>query len=451
MPGVLPHSLDVERALLGSMIVYPGALVTAYDQNLSEEDFFDAANKKVFRAIMQLHDQNKPVDVASVITRLNDLKDLGKAGGADYIASLTDLAISESSADYYIRLLQEKTTLRNLIEICENAAREGENVTDLGSYLAETEKNVLNITRNIKVGNFVTSSTAIKEVVELMRKLQSSRDMSGVRSGFSDLDRVTFGFQKGDLIILAARPSVGKTAFALNIAINASLNYGASVALFSLEMGYKQLGMRMLSAVSHVYSERIRTGQYLSNEDWARISNAAEKLERANIFIDDNSAINVPQISAKCRKLKADGKLDIIIIDYLQLIAPASRHADNRQQEVSEISRSLKQLAREMEVPVIALSQLSRSVEQRKGNNKPILSDLRESGAIEQDADVVIFLHRDDYFRRDKEEEEQPADPDACVPVDVLVAKHRNGQTADLKLMLQKSINAFFDMKEYGE
>ena len=448
MPGQLPHSMDTEQALLGSLIVYPDTIIKAYDENLSADDFYDAGNRRIYRAIMSLYEQKKPIDIVNVITWLNDTKELNGAGGAEYIASLTDMAISDANSSYYIKLIQDKATMRRVIEASEKIIEEGYEAKDLGDFLAETESRILAITRNIKTTDFVTSEQTMKEVIATIRKLQTSKDMSGIRSGFEDLDRITFGFQKGDLIILAARPSVGKTAFALNVAINAGLQYHHAVALFSLEMPYQSLGIRMLSANSKVNNNNIRTGQYLSNDDWARISASSERFQKARIYIDDSSSIKINDIFAKCRKLKAEGNLDLILIDYLQLITPSSRHADNRQQEVSEISRSLKSLAREMEVPVIALSQLSRSVEQRKGDKTPMLSDLRESGAIEQDADIVMFLHRPDYYNSEKNEENEERSLDTSVPVSVIIAKHRNGQIGRIELMFQPSTNAFYTKRD---
>lgn len=444
MPQV-PQSIDTEQALLGSMLVYPNTIITAYDQNLQPEEFYLESDRRIFNVIMDLQNENIPVDVTSVVTRLSDIQQLNAVGGVEYISHLTDMAVSSANSEYYIKTIQEKAILRKLIEVSQKVIDDAyNNSANAEEVLADAENHILAVTRNVKATDFTTSRAAMEQVLAQIRLLQQHKEMTGVRSGYIDLDRITYGFQKGDLIIMAARPSVGKTAFALNIAANAATKYGKAVALFSLEMPVLQLGMRILSAQSGVDSYRIRTGNNLTNEDWAKIKYASDALITSKLFIEDSASIKVNDIFAKCRKLKAEGNLDLIVIDYLQLITPSSRHSDNRQLEVSEISRSLKALARELEVPVIALSQLSRSVEQRSGDKRPILSDLRESGAIEQDADIVMFLHRPDYFNRGKEEESDVPN-DACLPATIIIAKHRNGSTGDVELMFQQNINAFFN------
>ena len=444
MPQV-PQSIETEQALLGSMLVYPSTIITAYDQNLQPEEFYLESDRRIFSVITDLQNENIPVDVTSVVTRLSDLQQLNAVGGIEYISRLTDMAVSSANSEYYIKTIQDKAILRKLIDVSQKVIDDCyNNSANAEEVLADAENHVLNITRNVKATDFTTSREAMEQVLAQIRLLQQHKEMTGVRSGFLDLDRITYGFQKGDLIIMAARPSVGKTAFALNIAANAATKYGKAVALFSLEMPVLQLGMRILSASSGVDSYRIRTGNNLTNDDWAKIKFASDSLVSSKLFIEDSASIKVNDIFAKCRKLKAEGNLDMIVIDYLQLITPSSRHSDNRQLEVSEISRSLKALARELEVPVIALSQLSRSVEQRSGDKRPILSDLRESGAIEQDADIVMFLHRPDYFNKNKEEE-QDTPSDACLPATIIIAKHRNGSTGDVELMFQSNINAFFN------
>jgi len=447
MPQV-PQSIDTEQALLGSMLVYPNTIITAYDQNLQPEEFYLESDRRIFNVIMDLQNENIPVDVTSVVTRLSDIQQLNAVGGVEYISHLTDMAVSSANSEYYIKTIQEKAILRKLIEVSQKVIDDAyNNSANAEEVLADAESHILAVTRNVKATDFTTSRAAMEQVLAQIRLLQQHKEMTGVRSGYIDLDRITYGFQKGDLIIMAARPSVGKTAFALNIAANAATKYGKAVALFSLEMPVLQLGMRILSANSGVDSYRIRTGNNLTNEDWAKIKYASDALMTSKLFIEDSASIKVNDIFAKCRKLKAEGNLDMIVIDYLQLITPSSRHSDNRQLEVSEISRSLKALARELDVPVIALSQLSRSVEQRSGDKRPILSDLRESGAIEQDADIVMFLHRPDYFNRGKEEENDVPN-DACLPATIIIAKHRNGSTGDVELMFQQNINAFFNREK---
>ncbi|MBQ3375919.1 MAG: replicative DNA helicase [Erysipelotrichaceae bacterium] len=445
----LPHSSETEQALLGSLIEYPSTFIKADDAGLVPEDFFVGSHQELFRQLTDMNRSGRPVELRTVVAFLNDRKVLTKCGGVEYITDLVDMAISEDNGDYYIRVVKEKSTLRKLIEEarriendCFNSAVETLDVLD------QAEKNILTITRDVRAGDFHSSGEVMDKVQEQINLLQTHHEMTGVRTGYNDLDRITFGFQKGDLIIVAARPSVGKTAFALNIATRSACDYGARVALFSLEMPFLRIGMRILSARANVDSDRIRTGRYLENEDWAKMKIAMKAISESRLYIDDSSSITIREITAKCRKLKAEGKLDMIVIDYLQLIRSSGNiHYDNRQVEVSEISRNLKALAREMDVPVIALSQLSRSVETRSGDKRPILSDLRESGAIEQDADIVMFLHRPDYFNKEKDEDEV-RERDARYEAKIIIAKHRNGSTGDVSLMFQPNTNAFLPMRK---
>ena len=452
----LPSSVDAEQTLLGSFIVYPDKIFDGYEENLTPEDFYLDKHSKIYRVILELSDERIPVDVTSVITRLNDKHLLNSVGGADYIVELTELAFSEENVGHYIRTIQEKATLRKLIAVSEEISRDSyDNSYDVTAVLGEAERKILNITRNVKTTDFVSSEKAMAEALARIRELQNRKGLNGVPSGYMALDNITNGFQPGDLIILAARPSVGKTAFALNIALNASTGYDKAVAIFSLEMPVLQLSMRMLSAKGQVDANSVRTGKNLSDNDFGSLNKAAEAISKAKLYMDDSPSIKINEIFAKCRKLKADDALDMVIIDYLQLIMPSStRGADNRQQEVSEISRSLKALARELNVPVIALSQLSRLVEQRRGDNKPMLSDLRESGSIEQDADVVLFLYRPGKTASNNEEkaEEAPQEEmpnDIVIEENVIIGKHRNGSIGEITLMFQPGYNCFYN-KEFG-
>ncbi|MBR0473711.1 MAG: replicative DNA helicase [Erysipelotrichaceae bacterium] len=447
----LPSSIEAEQSLLGTLIVYPEKINTAYEENLQPEEFYKDAHRRIYRVLLSLSDKKIPIDIANVITALNDLQQLSVVGGAEYIAQLTDLAFSEQNAEFYIKTIQEKATLRRLIERCNEIIDSSYTTggTDFTDLLADAENKIMDVTRSLKTSDFVSSKTAMDEVINRIKESETKKGMTGVPSGFYSLDSYTNGFQPGDLIILAARPSVGKTAFALNIALNSALRFKKSVAIFSLEMPVLQLGTRMLSNVAKVDNYKLRTGNGLENDDWGALQNGAEQMKKANIFMDDSPSIKVNEIFAKCRKLKADGTLDLIIIDYLQLIAPStSRGADNRQQEVSDISRSLKALARELKVPVIALSQLSRLVEQRRGDNKPMLSDLRESGSIEQDADVVLFLYRPARVKSDDQEPQEEVPVNACFEENVIIGKHRNGQTGEITLMFQPNLNSFYDKEK---
>ncbi len=404
----LPNSIESEQALLGALMSYPDALFIAFENRIEPDDFFLERHRDIYRIIEELNDEDAPYDATNVITRLSDHNLLTKIGGAEYIADLTDLFFSVDNVSHYAKMVKEKSTLRKLINAASSIVEDAQaNSYEFVDVLSSSEKKILDITRNTTTSDFTTSKQAMTNVAEEMKRLREQKGMAGVPSGYRALDNVLNGFHKGDLIILAARTSVGKTAFALNIALNAATMYDKSVAIFSLEMPTLQLSMRMLSAKAQVDGMKINSGKGLTNEDYGKINTASEILSKANIFFDDSSTIRVNEIAAKCRKLKADGTLDMIIIDYLQLITPSTRAGENRQVEVSEISRSLKGLARELDVPVIALAQVSRSVEKNKGNSgEPMLADLRESGAIEQDADVVIFLYREGKTNNDNDEEE---------------------------------------------
>lgn len=436
----LPSSLEAEQAILGGMLVYPKVVGDVKDHDLTADDFFNENHQRLFRTMTYLIDQGQPVEPVGLITRLNETHELNLVGGADYILKLTENAISSANATTYIEVIKSRAQVRKLIETAQKIEAEGfENIKSLDELMDDAERKILDVTRQRRTTDFRSSGDILNTVMEKIQLLRSSKEkITGIKTGYVDLDHTTNGFQRGDLIILAARPSVGKTAFALNIALQSSLRNPGAVAIFSLEMPCEQLMQRILSAKSEVYGDKIRSG-YISNEEMVRIQEACSEIRKTKIYIDDSAVIKMGDIFSKCRKLKSEQGLDLIIIDYLQLISASSRsNSDNRQQEVSEISRSLKALARELDVPVIALSQLSRGVESRQDKH-PMLSDLRESGSIEQDADIVIFLYRDSYQKKEEEAE------NAVDPVDVDIAKHRNGATRRIQLMFSKNINAFFN------
>lgn len=436
----LPSSLEAEQAILGGMLVYPKVVGDVKDHDLTADDFFHENHQRLFRTMTYLIDQGQPVEPVGLITRLNDTHELNLVGGADYILKLTENAISSVNATTYIEVIKSRAQVRKLIETAQKIEAEGfENIKSLDELMDDAERKILDVTRQRRTTDFRSSGDILNTVMERIQMLRSNKEkITGIKTGYVDLDHTTNGFQRGDLIILAARPSVGKTAFALNIALQSSLRNPGAVAIFSLEMPCEQLMQRILSAKSEVYGDKIRSG-YISNEEMVRIQEACNEIRKTKIYIDDSAVIKMGDIFSKCRKLKSEQGLDMIIIDYLQLISSSSRsNSDNRQQEVSEISRSLKALARELDVPVIALSQLSRGVESRQDKH-PMLSDLRESGSIEQDADIVMFLYRDSYQKKEEEAE------NAVDPVDVDIAKHRNGATRRFQLMFAKNINAFFN------
>lgn len=443
----LPHNNEAEQSILGALLIYPKVTQNVYDQDLSKDDFFLEAHKRIFDVMVTLIDEGKPIDSTTIISKLQDKDELNLVGGADYILLLSDSAVTSANVNYYIEIVKNKADARRLIETAEKIAEDGfDTSNELDVLLDEAEKQILYVTRNRRVSDFKNSGTVVSNVMNEISELQKSKDgVTGVKTGFRRLDDITNGLQRGDLIILAARPSVGKTAFALNVGLRTSKNNrdrsNGAVAIFSLEMPAEQLMKRMLSAQSEVEGNKLRNGQ-LNNDELNKLYEAATKLTGCKLFIDDSSSIKMAEIISKCRKLKSEQGLDLVVIDYLQLIEGSGRRSsDSRQQEVSEISRSLKMMARELDVPVIALSQLSRSVEQRAGDKRPMLSDLRESGAIEQDADIVMFLYREDYHNTNTEEREKEDE----VQVEVSLQKHRNGSTGTFELSFKKSVNAFFD------
>lgn len=445
MSKEMPHSNEAEQAILGAMLVYPNVTRVVIDQGLVAEDFYLNIHQRIFNAMDYLIEGGKPVDVTSLITRLQDSEELHLVGGADYIVKLSDTAVTSANSVHYIELIKSRAHLRRLIETAELIAQDGFDASnELDDIMDRAEREILAVTRSRKATEFKSSREVVSSVIDEIIRLRSTTDhVTGIKTGYTDLDRMTNGFQRGDLIILAARPAMGKTAFALNLALNASQYNSGAVAIFSLEMPAEALMKRIMSAKSQVESNKLRSGN-MGNDEFSKLNEAASELMKSKLFIDDSSNIKIAEIYSKCRKLKSEHGLDMVVIDYLQLISGSGRGGgDNRQQEISEISRSLKGLAREMECPVISLSQLSRAVESRPDKH-PMLSDLRESGSIEQDADIVMFLYRDDYYNKDKTEEEQNL-PERT---DLDLAKHRNGATGRVELAFSKSISAFFNYTE---
>jgi len=442
----LPSSLEAEQALLSSMMVYPYAVSTVIELGLRAEDFYAEANKRLFQVMISMQEEGKPIDSVSLTSRCNDLKILTAVGGVNTIMELADTSVSGANTKYYVELIQNKAYLRNLITTSQLITEEGFNSeADIDDVMDRAEKQILNVTRTRRTSEFRDAKEVVGHVLENIQKMSEQHsNITGTASGYRRLDRITNGFQKGDLILLAARPSMGKTAFALNVALNASLISGKAVALFSLEMPAEQLVTRMLSVKSRINGSDLRTGQFKSNQQWNALNEAAADLKNTKIYIDDSPSIRVAEIFSKCRKLQSEHPLALIVIDYIQLISGSGKSSsDNRQQEVSEISRALKALARELETPVLALSQLSRMVEQRAGN-KPQLSDLRESGSLEQDADIVLFLYRESYYKREEEEK-------ATEVTEVLISKHRNGATGSINLAFERNINAFYNISESAQ
>jgi replicative DNA helicase len=432
-----PQNIEAEQAVLGAIFLEPSSLTSA-SEILIPEDFYRAAHQKIFNVMLKLSDQGKAVDLITVTEELAAAKLLEDTGGISYLNDLAGSVPTAANIEYYARIVEEKSLLRRLIRTATNIATDGYTREDeVEALLGEAEKNIMEVAQRKNAGAFHSIKDVLVRTydnIELMNNRVG--DITGIPTGFAELDQMTAGFQRNDLIIVGARPSVGKTAFALNIAQNVAVKAGENVAIFSLEMGAEQLVMRMLCAEGNIDAQRLRTGS-LTDEDWGKLTMAMGSLASAGIYIDDTPGVRINDIRSKCRRLKQEHGLGMILIDYLQLILGSGRPGENRQQEVSEISRALKQLARELKVPVIALSQLSRGVEQRQ-DKRPMMSDIRESGSIEQDADIVAFLYRDDYY--DKESENKNI-------IEIIIAKQRNGPTGTVSLAFVKEYNKFVNLE----
>lgn len=435
MADRMPNAQVMEQSLLGSLLVYPGVMIDCQDLGLQPEEFYIPGHQTLYAAMQDLDATGKALDLNSVALRLQEKGQLEAAGGLDYIIALVDGAVSSAGVKTYIETIQDKYQLRRLIETADEIRETAmESADSLDDILSQSESAVMDVTRRTRGTDFLSSREIVDRVLEQLKELRNTSGITGIKTGYTDLDRMTNGFQRGDLIILAARPAMGKSALALNLAVQAARRNPGAVAVFSLEMPADSIMKRMLSSESRVQSGKLRDGR-LSNDEMNRLFEAGNGLAESLIYLDDTGSIKVNQIFSKCRKLKSEQEsLSMIVIDYLQLITGS--RSDSRQQEVSEISRSLKILAKEMDCPVIALSQLSRKVEDRTGH-EPQLSDLRESGSIEQDADIVMFLYRENYYDKDKEAQEQ------IEVVDLSLAKHRNGAIGRIQLAFEKGVSRF--------
>jgi replicative DNA helicase len=440
-----PQSLEAEQALLGSVCLRPEAIHEVNDI-VKEEDFYSDKHRTIWRAMTELMSKGEPIDLLSISSRLKDKGELDRIGGGSYISELIQLVPSASNVRHYAQIVQKKSMMRRMIEAGEHItqlsfAEEGE----LEEIIDNAEKKLFDVTNSIGSHKFIELKDTLGEAWERLDRLHNSKDeLRGVPTGFKALDNKLSGFQKSDLIILAARPSMGKTSLALDIARKAAVEHNIPVGIFSLEMSSQQLVDRMLAAEARVDAWKLRTGKNLSvDQDFTRIRDAMEKLAKAPIYIDDQPGNNILKMRAIARRLKSEKSLGLIIVDYLQLMTPVNNvKSDNMVQQVTEISRSLKNLARDLDVPVIALSQLSRAVESRGG--KPRLSDLRDSGSIEQDADVVMFIHREK-----DESGEQARSREATI----LIEKHRNGPTGEVQLVFDADKSTFLSVEkaDFGE
>ena len=438
----LPTNLEAEETVLGACFLSNYALQKACE-SLSEESFYSEKNAKIFASLSSLMDKKIPIDLTTVTSDLKNKQILDEIGGVEYLTEVLNFVPTATNIDYYIKTVEDTAILRRLIETATNIASEGYNSSaNVNETLDEAEKKILNIVKNRKSSEFKTIKEVLAKTESDLEKLAEAKgEITGLATGWYDFDKLTAGLHENEFIIIAARPAMGKTAFALNMATHIAMNTSKSVALFNLEMGAEQLALRILSSLGQIEGYKLRTGNLL-NTDWKRLNEATAQLSDTNLFIDDTPGITIGEIRAKCRRLASSDKgLGIVIIDYLQLISGGKNYGANRQQEVSDISRSLKTLAMELHVPVIALAQLSRGVEARE-DKRPIMSDLRESGSIEQDADIVSFLYRDDYYNKEARRED-----DASIS-ELIIGKHRNGPTATIELLFKKNTSTFLSLRK---
>jgi replicative DNA helicase len=434
-----PQAVDLEEAVLGALMLEKNAL-TAVIEYLRPEHFYTEQHKEIYQAIIDLFKGSQPVDMRTVVAQLRKNGRLEVVGGAYYIAELTSRVSSAANIEYHARIIIEMAIKRELITISSQIQQDAyEDTTDVFDLLDKTEQAVFSISDSNLRKNYDTMKSLMSRAVQELQERKNHKDgLTGVPSGFTKLDRILSGWQKSDLIIIAARPGMGKTAFVVSALRNASVDFNFPVAIFSLEMASLQLVNRLISAEAELESEKIKRGN-LADFEWAQLVHKTNRLSAAPIFIDDTPALSILELRAKCRRLKAEHNVQLIVIDYLQLMKGDSQ--GNREQEIASISRALKGIAKELEVPVIALSQLSRGVETRGGDKRPQLSDLRESGSIEQDADIVMFLYRPEYYKITQDEEGLPTQGMA----EVIVAKHRNGSLDTVKLKFIGKYTKFAD------
>ena len=429
-----PHSVESEQSILGSILLDKDAIITVAE-TITPTDFYKDAHRIIYESMMALNNKNEPIDMVTLTDELRKRGYLDDIGGVTYLTSLSTIVPTTSNVKYYADIVKEKSVLRQLIKASNDIINLGygsgesaENVLDFA------EKKIFDISQERTNDDFKPINQVLMDTYDMIESIYSNKsDVTGVTTGFKDLNKKINGLQRTDLILVAARPAMGKTAFALNLVQNAAIKGNASVAVFSLEMSKEQLAQRMVAAQSNVELKKMKTGT-LNDADWPRIISAMAVMSDAKIFIDDTPGIKINELRSKCRKLKMEQGLDLVMIDYLQLMESDSKN-ESRQQEISKISRSLKILAKELDCPVVALSQLSRAPEQR-ADHRPVLSDLRESGAIEQDADIVMFLYRDEYYHSDSEKKDL---------AEIIIAKNRHGETGSVELVWMGSIQRFGD------
>lgn len=442
----IPQSKEAEKAVLGSAFLSKTALQKICDE-LSPEHFYSEANAKIFETLQELNDEDKPIDITIVTNKLSEKKILSQVGNVEYLSEIIDSVPSASNVEYYINIVKEKMIGRKIIETATDIANEAYASEDsIYDVLENAEMKMLRIGNMRKTSEFQRIQDVAYRAQENLEKLaEQGSEITGLATGFSEFDKLTAGLQPSQFIIIAARPAMGKTAFALNLATYAATHSNKSVAVFNLEMSAEQLANRILQSLGQIDGGKMRTGR-LEHNDWRRLNEAISQLSDTNLFLDDTPGITIGEIRSKCRRLaNSDKGLGLVVIDYLQLITGPSKSAGNRQQEVSDISRNLKTMALELGIPVIALAQLSRAVEQRE-DKRPIMSDLRESGSIEQDADIVSFLYRDDYYNK-----EARRDDNASIS-EFIIGKNRSGPTTTVELLFKKDTSTFVNFqRESGE
>lgn len=435
----LPHSIEAEQSIIGAMIIDKNAIVKVAEK-LKEEDFYRDGHKIIYRAIFEMFKNDMAVDLVTLLEYLKSTDMLEKAGGVAYITEVSSSVLTTANLSSYIEIVEQKSILRKLIKASTKIIEDSYNKqTEVQDVLDSAEKKIFDISENRTNNDFEPLKDVLERgFLEIERLYNNKGEITGIGSGITDLDAKTSGFQKGDMVLIAARPSMGKTTFALNIAEHAALREGKSVVIFSLEMSKEQLAYKLLCSEANVDMLKLRTGA-LEDKDWENIARATGPLSKAKIYIDDTAGVTVMEMRSKCRRIKMEYGIDLILIDYLQLMSGSN--SESRQQEVSEISRSIKALAKEMECPVIALSQLSRAPEQR-ADHRPMLSDLRESGSIEQDADIVMFLYRDEYYNKETEDKNI---------AECILAKQRNGPVGTVKMAFIGALSKFgnLDVVQY--
>ncbi len=438
----IPNDIVAEQSVLGAMFLSPSAIEKATDKLFADSFYLDK-HKIIFQSIIDLHNKKVPIDLTTITAELNQTKKLNDAGGVEYLTELINIVPTAANVEYYVKIVEDNYMLRNVIDTStEIATLAYEHNGEVADILDQVESKIVGIIKNRRSSEFRTIQEVLNDFQQNLEKLASSKgEITGIPTGWYELDKLTSGLHENQLIILAARPAMGKTAFALNLATHVAINTDKTVAIFSLEMGAEQLASRMISSLGQIEGTKLTSGNIL-NEDWKRVTEAKSQLANAKLYISDDVGVTVGDIKSKCRRLAtSEDGLDLVIIDHLQLLTMGGNYGNNRQLEITDISRNLKKMAMELKVPVIALAQLSRGVESRE-DKRPKMSDLRESGSIEQDADIVALLYRDDYYQNAKELGEAP-DPSLS---ELIIGKHRNGPTGKIDLLFRKSTSTFLNM-----